>query len=314
MDLLLQDLEIQIETLQQKIAAKNDKSKVTLSDSLDQKELKETEQLLKEKWQNLTPADRVYIARKKERPKIREYIEVLFTDFFEQRGDRFYSDDPSIVGGIALYKGLPVTVVGTNKGTTLEENIACRFGMPQPDGYRKALRIMKQAEKFGRPIITFVDTPGAYPGLEAEERGQGLAIASSLAEMSQLRVPILTIITGEGGSGGALALSVSNYWIMLENSVYSILSPEGFATILWKDSSRSKEASSLMKLTAEDLFEYSIVDAVISEDEGGASKNRDFVMEQVDVQIEKYLRTMSSWSDEKLLLHRKEKFRTIGVF
>lgn len=308
--MFLQDLEIKEKSLQKSLEEKSgsDSSKTEKKEELD-----EIERKISQKWEELTPVDRVYIARKKERPKIREYIDFLFTDFFEQKGDRLYSEDQSIVGGVALYKGKPVTVVGTNKGVGLEENVACRFGMPQPDGYRKALRIMEQAEKFGRPIITFVDTAGAYPGLEAEERGQGLAIASSLAKMSQLKVPIVTVITGEGGSGGALALSVSNYWIMLENSVYSILSPEGFASILWKDASRSKEACSIMKLTAQDLYQQKIVDCMIEEGVGDASFNRTQVLESVDAQIHCYLEKIKSYSVEELLAQRKEKFRKIGV-
>ena len=177
----------------------------------------------------LTAAQRVAIARHPQRPNITDYIQALFTDFFEQKGDRLCGEDAAILGGVALYHGRPVTVIGTRKGKTLEENLKCNFGMPNPEGYRKALRLMRQAEKFGRPIITFVDTPGAYPGLEAEERGQGEAIASSLALMSSLTVPVVTVVIGEGGSGGALALGVGNRVLMLENAVYSVLSPEGFA-------------------------------------------------------------------------------------
>ena len=201
----------------------------------------------------LTAAERVAIARHPQRPNISDYISALFTDFFEQRGDRLSGEDASVLGGVALYHGRPVTVIGTRKGKDLEENLLCRFGMPNPEGYRKALRLMRQAEKFRRPVITFIDTGGAYPGLEAEERGQGEAIARNLLEMSRLRVPVVSIITGEGNSGGALALGVANRVLMLENAVYAILSPEGFAAILWKDAKRHEEASELMKLTAADL-------------------------------------------------------------
>ena len=187
----------------------------------------------------LTAEDRVFLARHPERPHIDETISALFTDFFEQRGDRQCKEDSAILGGVARFHGLPVTVIGHRKGSTLEENLACNFGMPGPEGYRKALRLMKQAEKFGRPIITFIDTPGAYPGKDAEERGQGEAIARNLMEMSGLTVPVIAVVTGEGSSGGALALGVANHILMLENAVYSVLSPEGFASILWKDASRS---------------------------------------------------------------------------
>ena len=202
----------------------------------------------------LTAAQRVAIARHPQRPNITDYIEALFTDFFEQKGDRLCGEDAAILGGVALFHGRPVTVIGTRKGKTLEENLKCNFGMPNPEGYRKALRLMRQAEKFRRPILTFIDTSGAYPGLEAEARGQGEAIARNLMEMSRLTVPVIALITGEGNSGGALALGVANRVLMLENSVYAILSPEGFASILWKDSQRHEEACELMKLTATDLL------------------------------------------------------------
>ena len=208
----------------------------------------------------LTAEDRVFLARHPERPHIDETVSALFTDFFEQRGDRQCKEDPAILGGIARFHGLPVTVIGHRKGSTLEENLACNFGMPGPEGYRKALRLMKQAEKFGRPIITFIDTPGAYPGKDAEERGQGEAIARNLMEMSGLTVPVIAVVTGEGSSGGALALGVANHILMLENAVYSVLSPEGFASILWKDASRSGEACEMMKLTAQDLYSDGIVE------------------------------------------------------
>ena len=197
----------------------------------------------------LTPAQKVSLARNINRPHIDDFIHALFTDFFEQKGDHLYDEDRSILGGIARYHGIPVTVVGHRKGHNAQDNVAYNFGMPCPEGYRKALRIMEQADKFHRPIITFVDTPGAYPGKEAEEHGQGEAIARNLAVMSRLSVPVICVVTGEGNSGGALALSVANKILMLENAVYSVLSPEGFASILWKDASRHEEACELMKLT-----------------------------------------------------------------
>ncbi|HEY0221460.1 MAG TPA: acetyl-CoA carboxylase carboxyl transferase subunit alpha [Lactovum miscens] len=205
-------------------------------------------------------------ARAADRISMREIANNVFDDFFELHGDRQYSDDEAIVGGIASFDGQPVTIVGIQKGKNLEENLATNFGQPSPNGYRKALRLMKQAEKFGRPVITFVNTAGAYPGIEAEERGQGEAIARNLMEMSDLTVPIITFITGEGGSGGALALAVANKVYALENAVYSVLSPEGFATILWKDGSRRDEAAKLMKMTSDKLLEMSIIDGIIGED------------------------------------------------
>ena len=219
---------------------------------------------------SLTAAERVNIARHPQRPNISDYIGALFTDFFEQKGDRLCGEDAAILGGVALYHGRPVTVIGTRKGKTLEENLTCNFGMPNPEGYRKALRLMRQAEKFRRPIFTFIDTSGAYPGLEAEARGQGEAIARNLMEMSRLTVPVIAVITGEGNSGGALALGVADRVLMLENAVYAILSPEGFASIVWKDAQRRDEACGLMKLTAPDLLELGVIDDVIPEPEGGA--------------------------------------------
>lgn len=200
-----------------------------------------------------TAADRIKIARGSGRPTAIEYIEYIFDDFFCLSGDRLHGEDASITGGVAFLNGSAVTVIGHQKGRDLEENVKCRFGMPSPEGYRKTQRLMKQAEKFNRPVITFVDTPGAYPGIEAEAGGQGEAIASCIALMSRLKVPVISVFIGEGGSGGALALAVADKVIMLENSVFSILSPEGFSSILWKDPSRWEEACSLMKFTAADL-------------------------------------------------------------
>lgn len=228
-------------------------------------ELSAQENMLLQRCTSLTPEDRVFLARRPDRPHITEIIDNLFTDFFEQCGDRQCKEDAAILCGIARFHGMPVTVLGHRKGTTLEENLHCNFGMPGPEGYRKALRVMKQAEKFHRPIINFIDTPGAFPGLEAEEHGQGEAIARNLYEMAALKVPVLSIVIGEGGSGGALALAVGNKVWMMENATYTILSPEGFASILWKDGKRAPEAAALMKVTAKDLLEMGIVDDVIEE-------------------------------------------------
>ncbi len=216
-----------------------------------------------------TAWERVQLARATNRPKAQDYIRALFTDFIELHGDRAFGDDPSIVAGIGLFEDTPVTILAQSKGNNFEENLKKNFGMPNPEGYRKALRLAHQANKFHRPIITFVDTPGAYPGKGAEERGQAEAIASCLYEFSDLDVPVLCFVIGEGGSGGALAFSVANRIYMLENAVYSILSPEGFASILWKDESRMKEAAEAMKMTSYDLLEAGFVDAVIPEPDVG---------------------------------------------
>lgn len=213
----------------------------------------------------VTPYDRVLIARKKNRPLITDYIDALFDDFIECKGDRLSGEDESILGGIAMFHGMPVTVIGHRKGRSTEDNIRYNFGMTSPEGYRKALRLMKQAEKFKRPVITFVDTPGAYPGMEAEAHGQSTAIAESIAGMATLKVPVITIITGEGSSGGALAIAAADSVWMLENAVYSILSPEGFAAIVWKDAKRASEACDIMKITAEELLEFGLIDGILPE-------------------------------------------------
>ena len=260
----------------------------------------------------IAAARRVAIARHPQRPNISDYIDALFTDFFEQRGDRLMGEDASILGGIALFHGRPVTVIGTRKGKTLEENLTCRFGMPDPEGYRKAQRLMRQAEKFRRPIVTFVDTGGAYPGLEAEERGQGEAIARSLLEMSRLRVPIVTIITGEGNSGGALALAVADRVLMLENAIYAILSPEGFASILWKDAKRWEEASGLMKLTAPELLELGVIDEIVPEPAGGAHLAQAAALRQVDEALRRQLLSLAKEKGSALVERRYQKFRRMG--
>lgn len=260
---------------------------------------------------NLDPHDKVYLARHKKRPKITEYIDNIFDDFFEQKGDALGKEDGSIFGGIAMYGNTPVTVLGHRKGNDLNENLTCNFGMPGPEGYRKALRLMKQAEKFGRPIITFIDTPGAYPGLEAETNGQGNAIAENLAKMSALKVPVIAIVTGEGSSGGALAIGVANSVLMLENAIYSILSPEGYASILWKDASRSDEACSMMRLTAQDLKEFHVIDEIIPEPIGGAHLNPGAVFKTVDKYLRRELDKYAKMGPDELARHRYKKFRTI---
>ena len=259
----------------------------------------------------LTAAQRVKLARAVSRPGAMDYINALFTDVFECRGDRLHKEDPCVFGAIARFHGKPVTVIGTRKGRTFEQKMKYNFGMPSPQGYRKAQRLMRQAEKFKRPIITFVDTPGAYPGLEAEAEGQGQAIAASLALMSSLTVPVVVVVIGEAGSGGALALAVGNRVILLENAVYSVLSPEGFASILWKDAGRADEAAEVMKLTAADLMQLGVADQVIPEPEGGAQNDPKAVFAAVDKAITRHLNQLSKEKD--LAAHRYQKFRAMGV-
>jgi len=262
----------------------------------------------------MTAKERVDLARNPGRPNTAAYIDAIFTDFFEQKGDRLFGEDSAIIGGIADFHGTPVTVVGHMKGKNLDENKIYNFGMPNPEGYRKALRLFRQAEKFGRPIITFIDTPGAYPGLGAEERGQGEAIARNLFEMSGFSVPIISVVIGEGGSGGALALGVADKILMLENSIYSVLSPEGFASILWKDASRSAEAAGVMKLTAQDLLEFGIADRVISEPEGGAQENPSKMFVAVSIAIREELDGLCKLRPAELIRRRYLKYRKIGAF
>ena len=260
----------------------------------------------------VTAWDRVMLARKSERPKAQEYINEIFDDFIELHGDRNFGDDKAIIGGIATLDGMPVTVIGEQKGRNAKENIERNFGMPNPEGYRKALRLMKQAEKFNRPVITFIDTPGAYPGMGAEERGQGEAIARSIMEMSSLKVPIICIVIGEGSSGGALAIGVGDKVVMLENAIYSILSPEGFASILYKDSSKAKEAAENMKLTAKDLKELNIIDDIIKEPEGGAQEDFEKVAKDVKKYLLKNIKKLKGMKKEELLKKRYEKIRNFG--
>ena len=253
--------------------------------------------------------ERVTISRKNDRPVGQDYIRTLFSDFLEFHGDRCYGDDPAIIGGIARFAGIPVTVIAQAKGKSTKENVAHHFGMPSPEGYRKALRLMKQAEKFKRPILLFVDTPGAFCGIEAEERGQGEAIARNLFEMSSMKVPILSVVIGEGGSGGALALAVADEVWMLENAIYSVLSPEGFASILWKDSKRASEAAAVMKLTAADLKKLGVIEAVIAEPEVYTEETMQSVVFVLQKKITEFLDTHCNFSPEELAVQRYERFR-----
>lgn len=307
---MIKETELKLDQLDQELAALREKSKIP---QLRIWQLEGERKKLLEAYAELTPADKVYLARRPKRPGVRDYTAALFQDFFELRGDRLNKDDKSILGGVAFYHGIPVTVIGHCKGKNLEENLFYNFGMPGPEGYRKSLRLMKQAEKFGRPIITFIDTPGAFPGLEAETNGQSEAIARNLAAMSQLTVPVIAIVTGEGGSGGALALGVANRLLMLEHAVYSVLSPEGFASILWKDSTRSGEASGMMKLTAQDLLQFGIADEVIAEPCGGAHRDHNAIYSALDEALLRNLKELLPLSEENLANQRYDKFRRIGT-
>ncbi|MDR7077816.1 acetyl-CoA carboxylase carboxyl transferase subunit alpha [Neobacillus niacini] len=286
---------------------------VDLSSEIEKLESR-LEKLEKDIYNNIKPWDRVQIARHPNRPTTLDYIANLFDGFFECHGDRTFGDDEAIVGGVAKFRGLPVTVIGHQRGKDTKENIRRNFGMPHPEGYRKALRLMKQADKFNRPIICFIDTKGAYPGKAAEERGQSEAIARNLFEMAGLKVPVICIVIGEGGSGGALALGVGNRMYMLENSTYSVISPEGAAAILWKDSSLSKKAAESMKITAPDLKELGVIDDIIPEIKGGAHKDIKDQAEAIDTILKKSLKELLELSEEELIVDRYNKFRTIGEY
>ena len=265
----------------------------------------------------LTASQRLDIIRQKGRPTALDYIPMIFDEFFEMHGDRLYGDDGAIIGGVAAFKGTPVTVIAEVKGRTLEENQKCNFGMPHPEGYRKALRLARQAEKFHRPIICLVDTPGAYPGVEAEQRGQGEAIARNIMEFMTMKTPIISIVMGEGGSGGALALAVCDELAMLENSLYSVISPKGFASILWKDASREREACDIMKITAEDLVDLGICDTIIPEADGGAHNDPQLTAENISDYISESLQNLQikfKKGLDEMINSRYNKFRVVGDF
>ena len=257
----------------------------------------------------LSAWDKVRLSRSGDRPRATDYIELLFSDFTELHGDRAYGDDSAVVGGVAFFHGLPVTVIAEQKGKNTKDNLKRNFGMPKPEGYRKALRLMKEAEVFGRPVICFVDTPGAYPGISSEERGQGEAIARCIYELSGLKVPVLSIVISEGGSGGALALGVANRVWMMENATYSILSPEGFASILYKDAKKAAEASELMKITAEDLLSLGVIDAVIPEPESYSCESMEEAGAEIDRRMEAFLKEAMTKSGEELRSERYQRFR-----
>ncbi|MCH2470829.1 MAG: acetyl-CoA carboxylase carboxyltransferase subunit alpha [Gemmatimonadetes bacterium] len=265
-------------------------------------------------YKNLRPIEQVQVARHPKRPYTLDYIERVFTDWIELHGDRAFRDDEAIVGGWARLRGTSVMVIGHQKGRDMKDNLRRNFGMAHPEGYRKSLRLMKQAEKFGRPVITLIDTPGAYPGIGAEERGQGEAIARNLREMASLRTPLISLVIGEGGSGGALALGVTDRILMLEHSVYSVISPEGCAAILWRSAEHREKAATALRLTSKDLMELEICDEVIDEPLGGAHTDWDTTAERVGDALERHLHELSALSPEALLEGRWAKYAAIGVW
>jgi len=310
------DFEKPIRTLEDKIESLSEtssSSKVDVNDEI-QAIRKKLEATQKEIYSNLTAWQRIQIARHPHRPTTLDYVDSIFTDFQELHGDRVFKDDKALVGGPALLDGKPVMVIGHQKGRNTKENLKRNFGCPHPEGYRKALRLMRQAEKFGLPIVTFVDTPGAYPGIGAEERHVAEAIALNIREMSAFKVPILTIIIGEGGSGGALGIAVANRVNMFENAYYSVISPEGCAAILWKDRSAAAEAADALKIGAKDLKKLKIVDTVIKEPIGGTHRDHETSAKTLKAQIVKDLKALESMSPDSLVKQRYERFREFGPY
>ncbi len=265
-------------------------------------------------YASLTAWQRTQLARHPKRPHTRDFIRLLFDDFIELHGDRLYGDDAAVVGGLARFEGQGVVVIGHQKGRDTREKIARNFGMPHPEGYRKALRLMQLAEKFTKPVVTFIDTPGAYPGVGAEERGQAEAIARNLREMAALRTPIVAAVTGEGGSGGALAIGMGNRVLMLEHSIYSVISPEGCAAILWGDATKAPEAAESMKITAPDLLRLGVIDGIVPEPRGGAHRDWDAAAANLRVALRDHLGELAGKSREALVVERYEKFRRLGAF
>jgi acetyl-CoA carboxylase carboxyl transferase subunit alpha len=265
-------------------------------------------------YASLTAWQRTQLARHPKRPHTRDFIKLLFEDFVELHGDRLFGDDAAVVGGLARFEERGLVVIGHQKGRDTREKIARNFGMPHPEGYRKALRLMHLAQKFGKPVVTFIDTPGAYPGLGAEERGQAEAIARNLREMAALRTPILSIVTGEGGSGGALAIGMGNKVLMLEYAIYSVISPEGCAAILWGDAAKAPEAAESMRITAPDLLKLGVIDAIVPEPVGGAHRDWEGAAGHLRAAIREHLRDLTAQSGEDLVAARYDKFRRIGAF
>lgn len=270
--------------------------------------------LEEEVYSSITAPQKMHIARHHQRPTSLDLISLIFTDFIELHGDRLFGDDLAVVGGLAKLGGRPVTVIGQQRGKDTKDNIARFFGSAHPEGFRKALRLMRQADKFGRPIITFIDTKGAYPGKTAEERGQSEAIARNLFEMAKLSVPVICVVIGEGGSGGALAMAVGNRVLMLEHAIYSVISPNGAASILWKDASKADQAAEAMKITAQDLIEMEVIEAIVPEPKGGAHRDYEATAESIKFMIEQHLAELISMTGEELRQDRYSKFRKIGKF
>ena len=270
--------------------------------------------LRSEVYRNLTPYQRVQVARHQRRPYTLDYLHSVFTDFVELHGDRSFRDDPAIVGGLARFDGRSLVVIGHQKGRDTKDNLRRNFGMPHPEGYRKALRLMKVAERFGLPIVTLIDTPGAYPGLGAEERGQAEAIARNLEEMAALRTSFVAVVLGEGGSGGALAMAVADRVLMFENAIYSVISPEGCAAILWRDASQRERAAESLKLTAQDLFSLGVIDEILPEPPGGAHSDPDAAAAVLAGALRRHLGELSHLRPEKLVRRRAEKYQKMGKF
>ena len=275
---------------------------------------KKARQMTRDLYRKLNRWQRTLLARHPKRPYTLDYIRLMCSDFIELHGDRSYADDRSLVGGMAWFEGVPIMVMGQQKGRTTKEKVYRNFGMAHPEGYRKALRLMKIAEKFGRPILTLIDTPGAYPGIGAEERGQAEAIARNQFEMATLRVPFIAAVIGEGGSGGALALGVGNRVIMQENAIYSVISPEGCASILWRDTAKAPEAAEAMKITAKDLIELGVVDEIVREPMGGAHRDHNRAASLLRRVIRRHLGELMAMSPEELIAHRYDRFRRLGVY
>jgi acetyl-CoA carboxylase carboxyl transferase subunit alpha len=303
------ELEQKIQELRQHASAQGLDATAELED-LERK----ADALRREVYSNLSAFQRVQLARHPRRPYALDYVERCFTDWTELHGDRHFADDPAVIGGLALFEGRPLMLVAQQKGRDTRENLQRRFGMPNPEGYRKALRLMKAAERFHLPVATLVDTPGAYPGLGAEERGQAEAIAVNLREMARLRTPILTVVIGEGGSGGALAIAVADVVLMFENSIYSVISPEGCASILWRDGKKSPLAAEALKLTAADLERLAVVDGVLPEPLGGAHRDPDAAAATLRDALRRHLDALGGVSLEELPGRRLRKYRAMGVF
>lgn len=310
------DFEKEIVEIENKISELlkfSDEKQIDLTDEIE-KLRKSKKETLKNIYKNLNSWDKVFVSRHQERPYTADYIEKMTTDFIELHGDRLFKDDPAIIGGLCKIDGKKVMIIGHQKGRTVEDKLYRNFGMANPEGYRKALRLYKLAERFNIPILCLVDTPGAYPGLEAEEHGQGEAIARNLLEMAGIKVPIVSVVIGEGGSGGALALSVADKIYMLEHSIYSVISPEGCAAILYKDASKAAEAAENLKISAQSLYDLKIIDGIVEEPAGGAHRDYEVVSNNLKTVVLKAFSELEKLSSEELLEQRYDKFRKIGNF